>query len=535
MIRIGLAQLNLSVGDIKGNTKKIIDSVEKARKRNIDIIVFPELSLVGYPPQDLLLKKHFIKKNIEALKQIEHATKGIVAIVGFVHAASDGKGIYNASALIQNGKIRDIYCKINLPNYGVFDEKRYFTPGRTISIYSFKGYKFSVNICEDIWRKDYVKLLTNKGFDFIINISASPFHLDKLSLRKDILTYAALQAHCPIFYCNLVGGQDDLVFDGTSMVISFQGKVISVAKRFKEDLFVSKFPLGNIHPKNMKEFLPQAVFDALCLGLRDYVRKNGFNKVILGISGGIDSSVVASLAMLALGKENVYALVMPSRYTSKATLSDAKKVCSNLGIRYYIIPIDDIFKYYLNSLQTLFKGYAQDKTEENIQARIRGNILMAFSNKLGYLVLNTGNKSELSCGYCTLYGDMVGGFGVLSDIPKTLVYKVARYINKRMGKKVIPDSVLKRLPSAELRPHQRDTDTLPAYELLDPILKLYIEDDVSLEEMVKRGINKKLAKKIIKMVDKNEYKRRQAPPGIKITPRAFGKDRRMPITNKFSQ
>ncbi len=534
MIKIALSQYNFWVGDINGNTEKIISAIDKVQKEKIDIIVFPELSIVGYPPQDLLLKKHFIIKNTEAIKKIASYTKDIIVIVGFVYNPPSSTDIYNACAFIHKGKILDIYNKLNLPNYGVFDEKRYFKPGKDISVYSFKGHSFTVNICEDIWRKDYVKLLLDKKLDFLINISASPFCMGKFPLRRDILSYAARQLDCFVFYCNLVGGQDDLIFDGGSMVLSCNGDVVKKAKRFKEDFITFNFPPSRMKSYPIKEFPSEASFEALSLGIKDYVRKNGFKKVVVGVSGGIDSAVVISLATLTLGRKNVYGLIMPSEYTSKSTFYDAKRVCENLRIKYSTISITPIFKTYLETLKIIFRDHPFDRTEENIQARIRGNILMAFSNRFGYLVLNTGNKSELSCGYCTLYGDMVGGFGVLSDIPKTLVYKLAHYINKRFKKTIIPYTIMKRSPSAELKPNQKDSDTLPPYHMLDPILKLYIEDNLSLDEIVKKGVKRRLAEQVIRMVDKNEYKRRQAPLGIKITPKAFGRDRHMPVTNNFS-
>ena len=532
MVKIGLAQINSCVGDLKANTAKIIAYIRKARKRGIDIIAFPELALLGYPPEDLILKSHFIDKSLHYLDIIKKECQGIIALVGFVDRKKDK--LYNACCFIQDGKIVDTYHKICLPNYAVFDEKRYFSRGEAVSLYTFKGYKFSVGICEDIWGEVWLKSLKGKRPDFLINISASPFHLGKVSLRQNVLSSAAKKLGSFVFYCNLVGGQDEFVFDGTSKVFSPQGELIHYGKRFSED-FLSfnldkkkKYP-----PKKISIMEKQEAFSALELGLYDYVKKNGFNKVIVGVSGGIDSAVVISLATKVLGRDNVCAVIMPSRYTSRGSLSDAKKICSNLGIKYHVVNISAIYTTYLKMLKPFFKKREADKTEENIQARIRGDILMAFSNKFGYLVLNTGNKSEVSCGYCTLYGDMVGGFGVLKDVPKGLVYKLADYINKIMGKVVIPASVIKRAPSAELRPNQKDTDSLPAYGVLDSILKLYVEKDLSLDSIVKSGFNKNLVKRIIRMVDTNEYKRRQAPVGIKITPRAFGKDRRMPITNKF--
>jgi NAD+ synthase (glutamine-hydrolysing) len=532
MVTIALAQINPCVGDLRENADKIIGTIKQARLKKVDILVFPELALVGYPPEDLLLKPQFVKENFKYLELIKEKAQGIIVIVGFVDRI---KGqLYNAAAFLVNGKIKDVYHKIHLPNYGVFDEKRYFTPGDTPSFYQFNDYRFSVNICEDIWEKSFVNSLKNRNLDFIINLSASPFHIGKFKLRQNILSFAASQTHAYLLYCNLVGGQDELVFDGASMVFSPQGHLIRAAKRFTADLLIYTLDPKRSYPiQTIKTNETEEAFYALCLGLKDYVKKNAFKKVIVGVSGGVDSGVVVSLAVCALGKENVAGLVMPSRYTSKGTLRDAQKVCKNLRIKCHTLAIDAIFDCYLCALQPFFKHTKRDKTEENLQARIRGNLLMAFSNKLGYLVLNTGNKSEVSCGYCTLYGDMVGGFGVLKDVPKVLVYKLAHFINRKIGKATIPLSVIKRPPSAELKPNQKDTDTLPAYNILDPIVKLYVEEDKSFEEIVRAGFKRDVVRDVIGMIDSNEYKRRQAPVGIKITPRAFGRDRRMPITNKF--
>lgn len=534
MIKVALAQINPIVGDLRQNSLKIINFIGKARQKGADLVVFPELALPGYPPEDLLLKKHFIAKNAQALNSIKKECKNIVALVGFVE--KKGQVIYNSSALIRNGRISGIYRKNILPNYGVFDEKRYFSPGRSISVYTIKGYTFAVTICEDIWDERFIDSLKKKSPDFIVNISASPFHLGKVSIREKVLSSAAKKIESFVFYCNLIGGQDTLVFDGTSKVVSPAGKLIAFSERFAEDVLIFDFDKSKKYPlKKFSADETEEAFLALRLGLGDYVKKNGFKKVVVGVSGGIDSAVVVALACEALGPENVYALIMPSYYTSKGTLQDAKKICRNLGVEYSVVRIDTILKVYLKDLKPYLGNSKKHKAEENLQARIRGNILMAFSNKFGYLVLNTGNKSEISCGYCTLYGDMVGGFGVLSDVYKLLVYKLAKYINKIKAKPVIPASVVKRAPSAELRPNQRDTDSLPVYHLLDPVLKLYVEEDHSADEITRSGFKKSLVEKVIKMVDYNEYKRRQAPIGIKITPRAFGKDRRMPITNKFLQ
>jgi len=532
MVKIGLAQINPIVGDIKGNYLKIISYIKKAKNSGVDLIVFPELALSGYPPEDLLLKRDFVAKNKHFLNLIKRNTKGIITLVGFIDREKDD--IYNSCAVIQDGKIRNIYHKLILPNYGVFDEKRYFASGDSISLFNIGRYKFILSICEDIWSNYFIKFAQKIKPDFVINISASPFHLGKIYQREEVLASAAKQLGSYIFYCNLVGGQDEIVFDGTSKIVSPKGRIIAYAKRFSEDLLIFNLVKNKTHPPQkilVKE--EQEVFSALSLGLHDYVKKNGFEKVVVGVSGGIDSAVVVSLATMVLGNKNVLGLIMPSRYTSQGTFRDAKQICKNLGIKYTVVRIDNILKFYLKDFRTYFKDKKSDKTEENLQARIRGNILMAFSNKFGYLVLNTGNKSEVSCGYCTLYGDMVGGFGVLKDVTKTLTYRLANYINKISGRKVIPYSVIKRPPSAELKYHQKDSDTLPPYSLLDPILKLYVEDNYSLEKIVKLGFKKDLVRKVIKMVDSNEYKRRQSPVGIKITPRAFGKDRRMPITNKY--
>ncbi len=534
MIKIALAQINSNVGGLKENTDKIISFIRKSQKQGVALLVFPELSLVGYPPEDLLLKKHFISKNKQFLKSITASCIDIAVLVGYVDKKKDK--IYNSCAFISDQQIQDTYHKIVLPNYGVFDEKRYFTPGDSIRIYEFNGYKFAVSICADIWENKMLRLLKDKGLDFILNMSASPFYLGKVSVREKILSNAAKITKSFVFYCNLVGGQDEVVFDGTSKIFSSKGKLVACAKRFKEDLLIFKFDKKNNYlSKKNKVIKEEEAFSALRLGLFDYVEKNKFKKVIVGVSGGIDSAVVAALAAITLGKDNVCALIMPSVYNSKATFRDAEKLCVNLGIEYHIVRIDNLLQTYIKELGSYFNKNKNDKTEENLQARIRGNILMAFSNKFGYLVLNTGNKSEVSCGYCTLYGDMVGGFGVLKDVPKLLVYKLSHYINRLMGKKTIPSSLIRRPPSAELKPNQKDSDSLPPYNILDEILKLYVEEDKSMDSIVKLGYKKVLVKKVIKLVDSNEYKRRQAPVGIKITPKAFGKDRRMPITNKFSQ
>ena len=538
-IRIAIAQINTIVGDMAGNTEKILFCLNESAKKRADIVVFPELSITGYPPEDLVLKPHFVKENLRYLDVIVKAAKDIIAIVGFVDQKA--KDLYNSAAVINNKKITHVYHKRHLPNYSVFDEKRYFKPGRENAFLKAKGYSFSVNICEDIWAEEDAKTKALlKRVDFLINISASPYHIDKIKEREKLLLAKAKRFKIPIIYCNLVGGQDELVFDGRSAIFGKSNRIIARAKAFEEDLLIVDLadhlrnpggcPSGNLRGCGGMTRIEE-IYSALVLGLRDYVRKNNFKKVAFGLSGGIDSALVGALAVDALGKANVLALSMPSKYSSEETQQDAERIAKNLGVRFAKVPIDSIFNAYNNTLQAHFAGMDPDITEENIQARIRGNVLMAFSNKFGYLVLNTGNKSETSVGYCTLYGDMAGGFAVIKDVPKKLVYELAGFVNKK--KKIIPNSVFKRPPSAELRPGQKDQDNLPPYDLVDAIVDLYVEKDRSFSDIVKKLKNKDIVKKVLSMIDMNEYKRRQAPPGIKVSPRAFGKDRRMPITNKY--
>ncbi|MFC1624451.1 NAD+ synthase [Candidatus Omnitrophota bacterium] len=494
------------------------------------------------------------------MDKITKASKNIIAIVGFVNEYR--RAIYNSAGILTNKKVIYIYNKRSLPNYGVFDEKRYFKPGFENALLKAKNFSFVVNICEDIWiPEDIASRRLLEQANFLINISASPYHFNKMKERRSILVKKVKKIKIPIIYCNLIGGQDELVFDGRSVMFSKTGKLIGEAKAFTEDLLAVDLPIDSgrkaarspkakivaIDYRSIRKdkVLPspevkhmssvEEVYRALILGVRDYVRKNNFNKVTLGLSGGIDSALVACIAVDALGKANVLAITMPSRYSSSATQGDAEKLSRNLGIRFAKIPISDIFGAYTDTLRDHFSGMGADITEENIQARIRGNILMAFSNKFSSLVLNTGNKSETSVGYCTLYGDMAGGFAVIKDVPKNLVYRLARFINNIRNRKIIPESIFKRAPSAELKPDQKDQDTLPSYGLLDKIIDLYIEKNKSFDEIVKDVGRKDIVKKVLRMVDINEYKRRQSPPGIKITPKAFGRDRRMPITNKFME
>lgn len=572
-LRIALAQINPVMGDLAGNSKKTLQYIEDAKKLSADIVVFPELSLSGYPPEDLLFKEKFIEDNLAFLKTISKKVHGVTVVLGFVNKANDD--IYDAAAVIHEGKIAGIYHKIFLPNYGVFDEKRYFRPGSELPVFVLNGITFGVNICEDIWFQEgpaAPQSLYGKA-EVIITTNASPYHVQKWKLRKKMLAERAAENSVFIVYCNTVGGQDELVFDGLSMVINPKGELISLGKPFEEDLLtvdinaveslqarlqnpkrrdkkieglwdeknvkrivLSEEPLKQNKPRLRKREInfpgySEEIYKSLVIGTRDYVNKNGFKKAVIGMSGGIDSALTSAIAVDAIGKENVTGVFMPSRYSSDSSRKDAESVCKNLGIKLMTIPIEPVFKSYLESLSDVFKGLKPDVTEENIQARIRGNILMALSNKFGWLVLTTGNKSEMAVGYATLYGDMAGGFAVIKDVPKTLVYELARYRNRIS--KMFPESILTKAPTAELRENQKDQDSLPPYEILDPILKAYVEEDSSPEEISATGFNVDIVKKVINMVDRSEYKRRQSPPGIKITQRAFGKDRRLPITNRY--
>jgi NAD+ synthase (glutamine-hydrolysing) len=570
-IRIALAQINSTVGDLSENVKKVTAFVRKARAAEADIVVFPELAVTGYPPEDLLLKHQFIQDNIDAMHEIREAAEDIIAVVGFVDR---NHGIYNAAAVIADRVLIDVYHKKYLPNYGVFDEYRYFQPGKRFPVYNLNRARIGVNICEDIWRENGPpRIQALSGAEVIININASPYHMGKLSIREDLLATRAVECGATIFYVNMVGGQDELVFDGGSLIVDASGNITGRCRQFKEEMITADIKIsGKIKEPSrgdkmtLKTILEKGeyvenktipftlrrgkrivikrkmaakmsdseeVYNALLLGTRDYVRKNGFRNVVIGLSGGIDSALVASLAADALGKENVCGLFMPSKYTSKESDEDAHAHAKNLGIKILTIPIDSIFKAYLAILSKNFKGLKPDITEENLQARIRGNILMAFSNKFGWLVLTTGNKSEMSVGYATLYGDMAGGFAVIKDVPKTLVYELCKWRNRKAGRDLIPNRILWKEPTAELKPDQRDTDSLPPYPVLDPILKAYVEEDRSFEEILKMECNVECVQKVVRMIDRAEYKRRQAPPGIKITPRAFGKDRRFPITNRY--
>ena len=573
-IRIALAQINVTVGDLQGNELKIIDHIEQAKKNHADLIAFPELAILGYPPEDLLLKPQFIRDNIQCLNRISKASTGIIAIVGF---ADNDRHISNAAALLYDGKWAHTYHKHHLPNYAVFDEQRYFVPGSKVLIFETNHIKFSVNICEDIWIPNSVteaQALQGEA-EIIINISSSPYYYRKIEERENLLISRAKTNRANICYVNLIGGQDELVFDGNSLIINEQGEILARGKQFEEDLifydldvtaiaeirkqdssfqkrkasFQSNFKIEHVQlPKISKTVsrIPKIVsitqnkldrtgeiYHALVLGTCDYIQKNGFKAVVLGLSGGIDSALTAVIAAEAIGPEFVIGVSMPSQYSSQGSLTDAEQLSNNLGIKYFKIPIQTTFAAYKTMLTEIFKDQPEDITEENIQARIRGNIIMALSNKYGWLPLTTGNKSEISVGYCTLYGDMAGGFAVLKDVPKTMVYEIAFHINSKNKKEIIPHNTLIKPPSAELRPDQKDEDSLPQYDILDPILMLYIEKDYDLDKIVNMGYDEELVKRIIRLVDNSEYKRRQGPPGVKITPKAFGKDRRMPITNRY--
>ncbi|HEY3346828.1 MAG TPA: NAD+ synthase [Nitrospirota bacterium] len=570
-LRLAMAQINSTVGDLEGNLASIKKYIGMARDEGADIVAFPELALTGYPPEDLLLKSQFISDNIEALGEVAAASKGICAVVGFVDRADD---IYNAAAFISDGRLVDTYHKTYLPNYGVFDEYRYFQAGKGYPIYVVNGIKVGVNICEDIWYPDGpARSQSLAGAEVIVNINASPYHIGKWRFRKHMLTTRSADNLAIVAYINMVGGQDELVFDGHSMVFDEKGRIVAQGPQFTEGLVVTDLDVeGVFHsrlhdPRSRREryrfegdalrvfnvdipkkekrvkLVPVDLFEpleemdealqALVLGTKDYVRKNGFSKAVVSLSGGIDSSLVAAIAVEALGKENVVGTFFPFKYTSAESAEDARALAENLDIRLIEIPIAPVFESMEDSLAAVFADVKPDVTEENLQARIRGNLLMAISNKFGWLVLTTGNKSEMSTGYATLYGDMAGGFAVIKDVPKTIVNGICRRINDRAGQEIIPERVLSKEPSAELAPGQKDSDSLPPYEVLDPILRAYVEEDRGFEDMLLMGFDEAAVKRVIKLVDSSEYKRRQAPPGIKITPRALGKDRRFPITNRY--
>jgi NAD+ synthase (glutamine-hydrolysing) len=574
-MRVGIAQINSTVGDLSGNTKKIMQSIDQAKSLGVDLLTFPELAITGYPPEDLLLKPQFIRQNKESLNKIIEHSSDIAVVVGFVDSDGD---IYNAAAVLYNKKLVGVYHKFYLPNYGVFDENRYFQSGRECPVFIIYDIGIGITICEDMWYEAGPAIVqAYAGARVLINISASPYHAGKGLFRERMLATRASDSLAIVVHNNLVGGQDELVFDGNSLIINEKGELIARGKQFEEDFVVAdldvesvfrsqlhdprrrkdtpwvrgeleratKIQVSSGYPAIARPSLPPRrverldelaeIYQALVLGIRDYVRKNGFEKVVIGLSGGVDSSLVAAIATDAIGAENVIGVSMPSRYSSPGSKSDAEALAINLGIEFKVIPIEKAFSSYLETLAEPFKNTQPDVTEENIQARVRGNILFALSNKFGWLVLACSNKSETATGYTTLYGDMAGGFIPLKDVPKTVVLELARYKNRQAGKEVIPAAVLTKAPSAELRPDQKDIDTLPPYEILDPILKAYVEDDVTIDQIIAMGFDPEIVMRAARLVDRNEYKRRQAAPGIKITPRDFGRDRRLPITNRFSE
>jgi NAD+ synthase (glutamine-hydrolysing) len=571
ILRVGLAQINATVGDLEGNVRKIVDAIERARQRGVGLVAFPELAVPGYPPEDLLFKSAFIEANLRALDVVARATSGLTAVVGFVDRRDD---IFNAAAVLHDGKLAGVYHKHYLPNYGVFDENRYFQAGTETPVWALGETTFAVNICEDIWYPTgptTVQALA--GAELVITINSSPYHAGKSRDRERMVATRAADDVVALAYVNMVGGQDELVFDGGSVIVNELGECVARGLQFEEDLVIADLDLDAAFRARLRDsrrrkeklaahetvtrvsLAPLApapappiepvispplqpideIYRALVLGTRDYVRKNGFKHVVIGLSGGIDSSLVAAVAVQALGRENVSGATMPSPFSSTGTRRDARRLAKNLGIEFMALPITPVLRAYKRTLARPFKGLKEDVTEENIQARIRGNLLMALSNKFGWLVLTTGNKSEYAVGYTTLYGDMAGGFAVIKDVPKTLVYEVARHVNALAGRAIIPETVFERAPSAELRPDQTDQDTLPPYAELDRILEAYVENDRGINDMIAGGHAPDTTRKVVSMIDRNEYKRRQGPIGVKITPRAFGRDWRLPIVNRFRE
>ena len=573
---MAMAQINPTVGDLEGNAAKIIEYIEMARSLKADLVAFTELAVPGYPPEDLLFKPQFIRDNLRYLDKVVKASRGIAVVVGFADE-KEGK-LYNAAALACDGKLVHVYHKMFLPNYGVFDEKRYFEAGRECPVYTIGGVDVGVNVCEDIWYEvGPTNVQCQAGAELIVNINGSPYHAGKSGYRHEMLAKRAVDNQAVVSYTNMVGGQDELVFDGDSVVFGHDGKLLLRGNQFREELLFVDLDIDavsrarrdrgserqqdhealkamgepvRIHVsgysgdvdrppiprRETAELGPVAeVYQALVMGTRDYVTKSGFQKVVVGLSGGIDSSLTAVIAVDALGKENVVGVTMPSRYSSEGSVVDSRLLSENLGIRLMTVPIEPAFGAYLEMLDEPFRDTESGIAEENLQARVRGNILMALSNKFGWLVLTTGNKSELATGYSTMYGDMAGGFAVIKDVPKMLVYELARHVNEAQGKEVVPDSVIEKPPSAELRPDQRDEDSLPPYEALDAILKAYVEEDRTYGEILALGYDEAAVQRAVRLVDGSEYKRRQSPPGVKITPRNFGRDRRMPIVNRYRQ
>jgi NAD+ synthase (glutamine-hydrolysing) len=547
-MRVGLAQVNPTVGDLVGNVAKLLGEYATAVAAGCDIVAFPELSITGYPPEDLVLKPGFLADNMRALNSVVEATGNCMAVIGFVDSVAvqveggEERILFNAAAVAQNGKMIGIYRKQLLPNYSVFDEERYFTPGPSIQdIFTCDGIPFAVSICEDLWVGDPTEQQAQQGAKLCISINGSPFHRNKPTQRDELVSSRAQSNGVIVAYVNQVGGQDELVFDGGSLVADARGVIQARAATFAEDLLVCDINAsGDVvcvsapHEAESASSELERVHAALVLGTRDYVQKNGFTDVVIGLSGGIDSALVAAIAVEALGAEHVHGVSMPSRYSSLGSKDDAYELAQNLNMPYQAVPIEPTFAAYLSMLEESFAGKAEDLTEENLQSRVRGMILMALSNKHGWMVLTTGNKSELAVGYFTLYGDSVGGFGIIKDVLKTTVYELCEWVNERAGKSLIPRAIIDKAPSAELRPDQRDDQSLPAYEVLDAILEMYVEFDLTASDIIARGYDEVLVRRIARLVDMNEYKRRQCPPGVRVSTKAFGKDRRLPITNRYA-
>jgi NAD+ synthase (glutamine-hydrolysing) len=543
-VKIALGQINPTVGDFSGNAAKMIEFSRRAQASGAGLILFPELSVCGYPPRDLVERPSFVARNRESAEQIAAATRGIAVICGLVTPAESetGKSVMNSAALLQDGKIAFLQSKMLLPTYDVFDEMRNFAPAKSQTVFPFCGNQVALTICEDAWNDklfwpkrlytvDPVDSLIRAGGNFVLNISASPFWIGKRELRRDMLASIARQHKVPVAMVNQVGGNDSLLFDGSSIVLNTEGNIIAQGRSFEEDLiyFDSKTLTGDLHEQ--VEGTEASVYSALVLGTRDYMRKCGFQQAIIGLSGGIDSALTAVIAAEAVGPENVIGVGMPGPYSSPGSIDDARTLATNLGIRFELLPINSVVQAYRQTLQNIFAGRKEDVTEENIQSRARGTLLMALSNKFGAIVLSTGNKSELGVGYCTLYGDMVGGLAVISDVPKTLVYRLSHYANSH--RELIPRPTLEKPPSAELRPDQKDSDSLPPYEILDAVLEDYVEDAHSAERITADyGFDIEVVKRVVRMVDRAEYKRQQAAPGIKISSKAFGYGRRFPIAAK---
>ncbi len=576
IFRLALAQINTTVGDIPGNTAKILRYLDMARESQADLVAFPELAITGYPPEDLLFKTSFLRENVAAMEQVIAASSGLAVMVGYVELGSD---IYNAAAVGYDGRLVDTYRKMYLPNYGVFDEDRYFRRGEACPVYVINGVAVGAGICEDLWYPvGPIAVQRQAGAELVVNINASPFHAGKASQREQMIATRAADNELFVAYLNTVGGQDELVFDGASVVYDMNGGVAARGPAFEETLVVADLDIDSVFRNRLRDPRPrkenpailneigdsrvvevsnpsdverdplpasspattlpevEEVYRALVLGTRDYMGKSGFTKALVGLSGGIDSALTATVAADALGRENVVGISMPSRYSSEGSVTDSRELADNLGIEFWVVPIEPAHLAFTDMLEPHFKETAPNVAEENVQARIRGNVLMTVSNKFGWLVLTTGNKSEMAMGYATLYGDMAGGFAVLKDVPKTLVYDLCRWRNLHGSPlSPIPTAIIEKPPSAELKADQLDQDTLPPYEDLDPVITAYVEEDHSYQEMVEAGFDPQVVRQVINFADRNEYKRRQAPPGVKITPRAFGKDRRLPIVNRYRQ